>query len=280
MRLRRSVPGMIVAGCYVAVALAFLVMGLMNPSGDGLLWASMPEILVVVAIFPPEAARSALWQVLFMPFVLLSIGLNALLLYLFCAYLEPEPSLRYPGAVSDRLFTAATPRMTIFLWGFVLCLFGGFAGFFINFAPFAGLLIPSAIVAMGATTYIALQWWLRVRSGSHPLLQSPLKLFLMCALMFGIVAFGLFLLLFVTLPAIATDLFGRPYRADDRVVKVQECRGRWCAFCKRHLELEKHDGYRFCLEADELPRLKAGDRIQVVGSSSSLGIRIRTFTTP
>jgi len=280
IRLRRSVAGMVVAGCYVAVALTFLAMGMINPSSDGLLWASMPEILALAAIFPPEAARSSAWQFLFMPFVMLSIGLNALVLYVFCAYLKREPLLRERAAVSDRLFLAATPRMTIFLWGFVLCLFGGFAGFYINFVPFEVVFVPAAILALGIMVFVALQWWRLVRNGDHPLLRAPVKLFFACLLLFGIFGFGFLLLFSFTLPALATEQFGKPYRAEDRVVKVQDCRGRKCLFCKRELTLERYEGYQFCLDETQLPRVRPGDRVVVVGASSSLGIRIKAFTQP
>lgn len=279
--MRRSVPGFVVAGAYVVTAIVLVVMGWNDPFGHPLIIPIMPEVVLAGLVLPAGFARSAIWQVIFPAFILLSIFINALLLYAFCAYLKPEPALRQPPILGHRLFFSDSPAQTLFVWTFFLLFLGGFAGMFVNFIPYEEIFVPSAVLALGLTAILVWKWAVIVPRSGSPLLRRPFMLLSITVIFFGMVGFLYFLLFFVSLPALVTEVAGRPYRAEDRVVTLENCRGRKCRFCTRSLALARHQGFgAFCLDAGQLPQLKAGDRILVVGKASPLGIRVKAFRDP
>jgi hypothetical protein len=178
-----------------------------------------------------------------------------------------------------RLLFADTVGRTIYWWVFALAFLAGIAGLSINFVSAQVLLLPAVIVAILATGYLVRHWFdlLRRRPDAFPK-KRGIGYWLLIALAFCMFGFTYFSLFFVTLPAITTDLFGVRYQSEDLVLRVEDCDGRRCSFCRKQLWLRDHDSlFHFCPNESDWSNLKNGEPVLVVGNASSLGTRITSF---
>ena len=131
------------------------------------------------------------------------------------------------------LFSDTVGR-TIYWWVFTCAVLAGVAGLFINFVSAEVLLLPAIIMSLVITSHLVWLWFdlLKRRPDVFPKKRGiKYRLLITCAFcMFGVLLLPLF---FVTLPAIATDLFGTRYESEDLVLRLEDCSGRRCFFCRK-----------------------------------------------
>jgi len=176
------------------------------------------------------------------------------------------------------LFSGTVGR-TIYWWVFACAVLAGVAGLFINFVSAEVLLLPAIIMSLVITSHLVWLWFdlLKRRPDVFPK-KRGIKYWLLitCAFcMFGALLLPLF---FVTLPAIATDLFGTRYESEDLVLRLEDCSGRRCFFCRKELWLKNHHTFlHFCPNESDWSNLKNGEPVLIVGNASILGTRITSF---